>query len=381
MRRMIILALTLLLLLFIAPASSSAGEWSPHVVWQAAKIGKIASEMQLGPNGLFYAVSGNKLIVMHENGGKLWESAGLDSNKSGRPVFDSHGSIFIPGSASIQEFKLNGSSGWSFKIYQKSSKSAALLTSGPGGLLYLPLPSGLYAVDTSGHYKWMITSWDEGYKSSTQLESDIEVYACLGNNQAVFVILGNQQKGFSLIALSGEGKVFWRYFLGYIKEANLVNGKDGLIYATVNPKKIDRLNKGTVYAFDSNGDGKPLWSYHVIFDDLTAPTPSEHNLIYFCAGERLYAINKDDGTEAWYQPLYKAISQPSVDESSKRVYLGTEDKRLLAVTLQGRLDWELILDSKVSMQPLVRPGGYLYAVTDAGSIYKIKDEPPVTNGG
>ncbi|OPX91273.1 PQQ-binding-like beta-propeller repeat protein [Pelotomaculum sp. PtaB.Bin117] len=375
-RRMIILVIALFLFLVLpGPPAECYGERLPRVVWQATEIGKLTYGLQLGPNGLYYALSGDKLTVVDENGHKLWENNLPDGNKSGCPVFDSRGSIFIPGSALIQEVKLNGGKGWNFKIYQGNSKTAALLTTGPGGLLYLHLPSGLYAVDTAGHYKWMVMQWEQGASDSTKMKLDWEILACAGSDQVVFVILGKKKEGFTLMALSEEGKIYWRYSLGKIKGANLVTGKDGRIYVTVNPAKIDEMSKGKVYAFDSKGDGSPLWSYHLSYDDLTAPTPSEHDLVYFCAGERLYAVNKNNGTEAWHQPLYKAISRPSVDESSKRVYLGTEDKRLLAVTQQGRLDWELTLDDKVSMQPMVGPGGYLYVVTDAGSIYKIEDIP------
>jgi len=377
-----IITLTLpILLFFIAPALSAecSDEWSPHVVWQA-KIGKPTSELQLGPNGLFYVPSGNKLAALDENGRKLWETAASGGGKSGRPVFDPYGSIFMPGNALIQEIKLNGSKGWSFKVYQDSSKSAAQLTNGPGNLLYLPLPSALYAVDTAGHYKWMVMQWCEENTYSTQLDTDWEILASAGNDQAVFVILGRKDEGFYLMSLSEEGKIFWRCPLGDIKGAKLVNGTDGMVYATVNPQKINDLNKGMVYAFDSYGDGRPLWIYSVGYNDVTAPTISEYGLLYFCAGERLYALNQDDGTEAWHQIFSEAVSRPSVDENSKRVYLGTEDKRLLSVSPEGRLDWELTLDGKVSIQPFAGPDGYLYVVTDTGTVYKIKDEPPDTNG-
>ncbi|OPX90752.1 MAG: Serine/threonine-protein kinase AfsK [Pelotomaculum sp. PtaB.Bin104] len=380
MYHLIILAIALLLF-FATPnlPAECSSEWSPRIIWQVPDLGKLSSELQLGPNGLFYLPSGNKLVVVDENGHKLWE-AEVGGSELGHPVFDSHGSIYIPGNALIQEVKLNGSSGWNFTVCQGKSKSTAQLTTGPGDLLYLHLPSALYAVDTAGHYKWMVLQWARGNAYSTQIEDGLSVMASAGNDQAVFVILGKKGEGFSLMALSQDGKIFWRYWLGDIKGASLVTGKDGLIYATVNPKKIDRLNKGTIYAFDSKGDGSPRWSHHVTYDDLTAPTLSEHGLLYFLAGERLYSLNIDDGTEVWCDPLYKALSRPSVDESSQRVYLGTEDNRLLAVNPQGRMDWELTLDDKISLQPLIKPDGYLYVVTDAGTLYKIKDEPPASTG-
>jgi len=216
--------------------------------------------------------------------------------------------------------------------------------------------------------------WESEDANRNQAVSGREILSCAGNSQAVFVVYGNKKGGFSLVAVSGEGKILWRHWLGDIKTANLVTGKDGRLYVTVNPGKVDRQNRGKVYLFDSGGDGSPLWSYSLAYDDLTAPTLSENGLLYFCAAERLYALNQTDGTEAWYEPLYKAISRPAVDAATGRLYLGTDDNRLLAVTSQGRLDWELTLDGKVSRLPLVGAGGYLYVVTDTGSLYKIKDD-------
>jgi outer membrane protein assembly factor BamB len=379
MYRIIILFSTLFLFFAVpAPFAGAYGERSPRIVWQT-KAGNPASELQLGPNGLFYLPTGNKLVVVDDTGRKLWEAGGPSGSGGGRPVFDAFGSIFFPGGALIQEIKLNGSQGWNFAVYQGSSNAAAQLTAGPGNLLYMPLSSALYAVDTVGRYKWMLLQWDSGDAGRSKV-ADREILACAGNEKAVFVVTAKKGEAASLVTVSGEGKVLWRYWLGDLKSANLVTGRDGLLYATVNPGKLDNQNKGTVYAFGSEGGG-PLWSYPVKYDDLTAPTLSEGGLLYFCAGERLYAINRADGKEAWYEPLYKAISRPAVDDACGRIYLGTDDKRLLAVTPEGRLDWELTVDGKVSLQPLARPGGYLYAVTDAGTLYKIKDEPNGFRGG
>lgn len=379
MYRIIVFVATLFFLFACpVPFAVSCAEGAPRVVWQVPRLGKPSAELQVGPNGLYYLPSGSKLAVVDDSGRKLWEAAGPAGGGAGRPLFDTHGSIFFPGSALIQEIKLNGSIGWNFTVYQGKSSTTAQLTAGPGSLLYLPLPAALYAVDTVGHYKWTMLRWDTEDANRTQAVAKREILACAGNNQAVFVVYGEKKEGFSLAAVNGEGMILWRYWLGDIKTAGLVPGPDGRLYVTVNPTKVDRLNRGKVYAFDGDGEGSPRWSYSVIHDDLTAPTLSEHGLLYFCAGEKLYALNRADGTEAWCEPLYKAISRPAVDDASGRIYLGTDDKRLLAVSPQGRLVWELALDDKASWQPLVGSGGYLYVVTDTGSLYKIKDELPVS---
>lgn len=377
MYRPVILIVTLLFLFTCLPGAAFSGEGSPRVIWQVPRLGQSSSELQLGPNGLFYLPSGNKLVVVDDAGRKLWEAPGPGGGKGGRPVFDAYGSIFFPGSAMVQEIKLNGSSGWNFSVYQDGSGSAAQLTSGPGKLLYLPLPPALYAVDTLGHYKWVLLQWDNEDANRTTAVAGREILACAGDSRAVYVIYGEKKEGFFLVAVSGEGKVLWRRWLGDIKEASLApGGADGRLYVTVNPGKLDRNNKGKVYAFAGDGEGTPLWSHSVPFDDLTAPALSEHGLLYFCAGGKIFALNMADGTEAWSQTLYKAKYRPAVAEAGRRVYLGTEDNRLLCVNGQGRLDWELALDGKASRQPLVAPNGYIYVVTDNGTLYKIKDEVP-----
>ncbi|NPV74711.1 MAG: PQQ-like beta-propeller repeat protein [Pelotomaculum sp.] len=373
MFRMIATVMTLFFLAGLIPETAFCSKGSPRVIWQVPRLGQPSAEPQLGPNGLFYLASGTKLVVLDDAGKKLLEAAGPGGGKGGRPVFDAFGSIFLPGRAMVQEVKLNGSSGWNFSVYQDNGSSPVQLTSGPGRFLYLPLPSALYAVDTLGHYKWVLLQWDTDDAYRTQAVAGREILACAGNDKAVFVVYGKRNEGYFLVAVGGEGKILWRYWLGDIKEANLVPGTDGRLYLTVNPAKIDRYSKGTVNAFDVNR-GSLLWRYPVSYNDLTAPTLSEDGLLYFCAGEKLFAINLSDGSEAWSVSLYKAKYRPAVAEAGRRIYLGTDDNRLLAVNRQGRLDWELELDGKAFRQPVVGPGGYIYVITDNGTLYKIKDE-------
>jgi len=359
---------------------AAPADGSPEVVWQVPRLGQVSSEPVLGPNGLFYLAAGNKLIVVDGSGRKLLEAAGSTGSAPSRPVFDAYGSIFLPGSSLIQEIKLNGSKGWTFAVYQDESNSKNWLSAGPGKLLYLPLSGALYAVDTVGHYKWVMLQWEslDAYRSEAVTKR--KVLACAGNEKAVFVVLSEGKDKSSLIAVNGEGRVLWRYWLGEVSSANLVTGSEGIVYLSVNPNKIDDLNKGRIYAFDSSGDGKPLWSYSLPYNNLTAPTPTSHGLVYFCAGERLVVLNQADGREAGWQKFYKAISRPAVDEVSRRIYLGTEDNRLVAVSPQLRLEWDMELDGKVSQRPLTGPDGYIYVVTDTGTMYKIKDQAALSTG-
>ncbi|TEB07841.1 Serine/threonine-protein kinase AfsK [Pelotomaculum schinkii] len=359
------------LMVYTIPLAECYDAGTPQIIWQAQKLGK-STDFNLGPNGLFYLFSGNKLVAVDAGGQKLWEATVPGGAKAGRLIFDQHGSVFYPGSAFIQEIKLNGGSGWSFAVYQGNNKDDSQLTFGPGNLLYLPLASGLYAVDTAGKYKWMM-HWESDDAISTQADKGRKTLACAGTTQAVYVATGIGGKENRLVAVSGDGEILWGYWLGNIKAVNLATGSDGRLFVTTGPIKNADGTLWKVCAFDSKSDGSPLWSNSVKCKNMTEPTVSEHGLLYFRADDKLVALNQADGTEAWSNLIYKVVTAPAVAEGSKRVYLGTQDNRLLAVNQQGRLDWELTLDGKVSCRPLFGPGGIIYVTTEKGSLYKIQD--------
>ena len=375
MRIIISFILAMLFTVSSSGAIAYAGEWNPKIEWHLKISGKPSSEIQIGPNGLFYVPSGNKITVFDEKGRKLQEITGNSgSGGAGAPVFDPQGSIFMPGKDMFQEIKLNGSLGWKFNIYATGGSSQALLTPGPGRLLYLHAPSGLYAVDTVGRYRWMLYQWNLAGNVSTKTET-FKVIAAAGNERVVLSVVVRESGAAYLFAFDQDGELKWRFALGETKSANLVFGPDGLLYMTVNPAKATASNRGSLYAFDIDGNGKPLWSYKFQGDVLSAPTPTKHNQIYFMAGDVLYALNQTTGKEIWSNDLPKSNARPAVDDSSKRVYVGGVKNQLIALRPDSRVDWWLELNGKVSTPPLLAPDGYMYVVTDSGDVYKIKDRP------
>lgn len=347
---------------------------SPRIVWQAERLGKPSAELQLGPNGLFYLPAGNKLIIVNASGHKLLEIGGSPGAKGGLPVFDNFGSIFFPGGSLVQEIKLNGSRGWSFNVYQDGAgKAETLLTSGPGNFLYMPLADSLYVLDTLGRYKWSLLQWSSADGARSQPVAGREIMACAGNKKAIFVAYKDKGRGTTLVSVNGAGDILWRYWLGDIKTVNLAVAPDGQLYAAANPSKLDRLNRGKIYAFGSGDEGRLHWIYSIALNDITRPVVTGHGMLYFCASEQLFVIDIEHGQEVWRQTLSKAASRPAVTPGGERIYLGTSDGRLLAVSQQGRLVWDLTLDGAVTQSPFIGPDGYIYVITDKGSLYKIDD--------
>lgn len=361
------------LAMFLAPLLGSSPCFAKDIAWKITGLGKPSEQIMTGPNGLLYIPSGNKTALVDANGKKLQEITVSGTSKGGLPVFGPYGTLYYPGSNSVQQILANGSSGWNFTIQEDSNKSTPLLSTGPQNLLYLPLPTALYAVDGSGHYKWHMF-WDNTEANRPWIETKREIKNCTGNDKNLFVVYGEKNSGFSLLAVDGKGEIDWRYWLGEIKDVGLTTSPDGNLYVTANPDRLDKYNKGKVYMFEPDTNGSPAWTYTVSLEGLTSPTVTPGGQLYFCAREYLFMLDASDGKEIWRHKLLEAKSQPAVDENSKRIYLGTDDERLLAVSSQGRLLWDIDLEGNVVGPPLAAAGGEIYVATDKGILYKIKDQ-------
>jgi outer membrane protein assembly factor BamB len=343
-------------------------------------LGRLTGDPLVGPNGRLHLEAGNKLFAIDAKGRQIWEAPGPAGGNLGQPLFAGNGSIFLPGRAVVQEIKLNGATGWSFAVYQGGSGAggsgggkAPLLTGGPGDLLYLPLPAGLYAVDVRGHYRWSLLQWDADDLYATRPVRDREILACAGNSRAVFVVHGNKREGYRLAAVDEKGKILWGYRLGELKNCHLMIGKDEQLIVVANPAKLDRLNKGRTFAFQSTGDDRPQWTHSLPYNDLSAPALAADGTLYFCAGKRLYAVDTGNGEQKWYLPLLNVVSPPAVDAAGGRIYAGSSNGRLFAASPAGRMIWERELDGAIEHAPLVGPDGHLYVTTNKGTLYKIKD--------
>jgi len=357
----------------VFPAAGQSGQ-PVRLIWQLTGLGRPGADMLMGTNGLLYLPVGNTLTAVTTDGEPVWSVPPAVGNKLGRPVFGPAGSIFLPGDDAVQEIKTGGSTGWGFQVYRGTNggATAALLCGGPGNdLLYLPLPDALYALNVRGRFKWALLSWDSVDANSVVTPQGREILDAAGDGGGVYVIYGVKGGNYYLAAVGADGSLRWRYSLGFVKSAHVFVGGDGLIYVTASPARLGRVQKGTVYAFAPRGTGSPAWSFRVPYDDLSAPAFSASGVLYFCAGDRLYALDAQSGAEEWDLPLLNITSPPAVDDAAGLVYVGGKDGYIFAVGRAGGLAWERDLDGAVTRTPLVGADGYLYVVTDRGSLYKL----------
>jgi outer membrane protein assembly factor BamB len=373
------LSILIALLILAAPVGLRPGlAAGARIEWKLTRLGKPFSDPVVAPNGLMYFITGKNLLALDTGGKQILNIKSPADSGDPRPVFLPNGSILLAGQSSVQEIKANGGSGWRISITdgKKQARSNPLLTSGPDNLLYLPLPTGLYAVDTNGNYRWKMT-WEESESRNPLIDTKREILACAADEQYLYTVYGSKDAGYTLAAVDAAGDRAWRYSLGSIKEAGLATDLEGNLCVTANTAKAAKgQSAGRLYFFESGSGGDPAWIYSTLYNDLTAPGFSNDGRVYFCAGECLFAINASSGKEIWRDKLYKAATRPFVDNATGIIYLGTDDNRLLAVGSQGRLMWGMELEGNITVQPLNTSDGKLYVATDKGVLYMITGTSP-----
>ncbi|PKM76620.1 MAG: hypothetical protein CVU90_11755 [Firmicutes bacterium HGW-Firmicutes-15] len=352
-----------------------------QISWRLSGLGKLSGEMMLAPNGKLLLPLGNKMVCVDLQGKVLWETKGASSGAMGQPIIGENDSIYAANASSVQETKLNGTNAWSFSVYSGAKGSKVpLLASGLDEILYLPLPNALYAVNLSGHYVWMLSPWDSSEAYNTKLITTREFLACAADKQAFYVVYGEKKGGYRLAAISKQGKFLWTYWLGDITEASILPAEDGKIFAIVNFNKSSsrsgqstKLKTGKVYSFQIENGRSPKWQYTLnTTTELSAPV-LYNMILYLTGGNKLYALNADNGSIIWEDPLLNLVSPPVVDPQTERIYAGSSDGDLFAVNQSGRMVWDRTLDSAIDRAPLVGPDGFLYVFTQKGSLYKIRD--------
>jgi len=374
---------------------AAEAEQSAQINWRLSGLGKLSGDMILAPNGKLLLPLGNTMVCVDLQGKVLWEAQGSSSGAMGQPVIGENDSIYAANASSVQETKLNGTNAWSFSVYSGAQGTKVpLLASGADEILYLPLPNALYAVNLSGHYMWMLSPWDSSEAYDTKQVTTREFMACAADKQAFYVVYGEKKGGYRLAAISKQGKFLWTYWLGDITRATLLPAEDGRIIVTASFKKSSSGSMGgntsgstagstkksaalkteKVYSFRIENGSSPEWQYTLkTTTELSVPVLYKNKILYLTGGNSLYALNADNGSIIWEEPLLNLVSPPVVDPQTERIYAGSSDGDFFAVNQSGRMVWDRTLDGSIDRAPLVGSDGFLYVFTQKGSLYKIRD--------
>lgn len=310
----------------------------------------------------------------------LWEMRSKGKGNLGSPVMSESGAIYFASASAIQEGKLNGALGWDFSIYAEGkAPKTPLLARGPGNILYLPLPDALYAIDTVGHYVWMLSPWETSDGKASKLTKPRTFLACCADDKAFYIVFGDKAGNYKLAAIGAKGEYLWNYWLGDINSAFLLADKAGKIYASVNYNKSARgsggskLNQGKVYCFKNTLGRTPLWSStFLVSDEISMPALGNNKTLYFRGGNKIYALDAEKGKTLWDTPLLRLKSAPAVSKKGY-IYAGSSDGYLYAIKPSGRMAWYRQLEGAIERAPLMGPDNNIYVHTGKGNLYKVKD--------
>lgn len=353
--------------------TGSVCEAAPQVLWEKSRVGKLSAELLLAPNGNLLLPLGSQLKSVSPDGKELWNFK-VPGGGAGRLAISKAGAIFYPSSSSVQEIKVNGARGWRFSVFEAGRKSkGAMVAWGSSGHIYLPLVSGMYILDQAGCCVAKLSPWESRDRQMTKLPTYFNVLSAIADETACYVVYSDDKAGYWIAAVNNQGQLFWRYWLGDLKDAYLLQGTDGTVYAVTSLKKGRKgksKDKGKVYAFDSRDGREPLWKTAINCDRIAGSALSTETL-YLTAEDHIYALDIRNGKIVWDKRFLDVVSPPAVDPRSGYLYIGCSDGRLIAVDQRARMCWSLPLEGAITHAPLITPGGYLYVATDKSKLYKI----------
>lgn len=137
-----------------------------------------------------------------------------------------------------------------------------------------------------------------------------------------------------LYALYPSGDLKWKYRFKNRPVTSPIIGYDGSIYIGVWSGKLHALAP----------NGKIRWSFQTVGEDF-AGTPvlgSDGTIFVPCKGGYLQALTYA-GKEKWRLRLQSEISDSPAVGLNDRVYVGTDDRRLLVIDASGDIVWEVPL--------------------------------------
>ena len=361
--------ITLLAVFILASHSGSAQAkelFSPYArtEWEVKSSNKLSADITVASNNLLYCPVGSSIICYDINSGsKLWEQKLNLSGKISHPLIIKDQNIYATGTDGVQQLKLNGSLNWTFKIspLKSGSCTGTLVSPGPTDLLYVGADDTIYGLDPGKNFIW-------------RYSDQKNILDSLSDERAVYVCEKDKKGETTLIALDTKGERIWSRYLGKIKNVHMGMGPNQNLYVITNPTKLDKYSSGKVRCIDV-ASGNIVWDYTVKADNLTQPSFSSNQKIVFSGGKKLYCLDAITGSCQWNLPLINLASGASIDNTNKRIYVGTSDGRVFSVSFIGKVLWGKQFDDKdaVSLTPVTLKDGGILIYTDKGVIMKIID--------
>jgi len=288
------------------------------------------------------------------------------------PTIGPDGTIYIGShDGTIYAVERDGSLSWSYEASSTISTSPAIAEDGT--IYFVTTDGGFYSLNEDGAENWVLEDLleQEGELAGPVISSPVirEDGTVLVASEEVYSVYPN-------------GTVEWKYVHTFEGEDHPSPGQvqstpaiddEGNIYFgySVNTPMGDI---GLLLAL--NPEGEQIWQYEIRDDQddwdygagvRSSPAISEDGKIYFGSyNNRLYALNKENGTEVWnYETGGDIFSSPAIGHYGT-IYVGSADNNLSAVHTErtdgeaGTEKWRFEAGGEVHSSPAVGPEGMIY---------------------
>lgn len=167
--------------------------------------------------------------------------------------------------------------------------------------------------------------------------------------------------GGTLTALArADGAVKWKLDLGDRSYATPCIAPDGTIYAGSDAKKIVAVSPA----------GKVRWSLDTDGDADTGPVLGKDNTLVFAAGRMVYGVTPQGSVRFRFAAKRKVYTSPVI-AGDGRVFFGSQDHHVYALTREGGALWSVDLGADVDGAPALSNDGALFVGTDAGEVVRV----------
>ena len=320
---------------------------SGYARWIFSSTERIVSTPALGPDGTIYISSLDRsLFAVSPQGKKKWSYA-TDDLVLSSPATAIDGTVYIASKDSyLYAVGGDGKELWKFGtqgIIDSSPRVAA------DGTIYIAShDANLYAVNPQGKQIWTYQAADKFKRSTPALAADGTIY------------IGSQD-GF-LHAVSPKGTRKWLLKACDSITASPTVDTDGTVYIGCWDGRLQAIlpNRSIKWTFRTKG---PI---------LATPVLGRDGTVYIGSDDKFfYAINPQTGTERWkfqsgvYQKKMKKFIRKPVNGSqgyiqasaaldgSGRLYFGSVNEYLYALTSKGKLFWQFDAGGWVDNAPIV----------------------------
>lgn len=141
-------------------------------------------------------------------------------------------------------------------------------------------------------------------------------------------------------------------------------GDDGSLY----------LGGASGYFYALNPDGTLKWEFEGRAPFYGSPVYANGKVFATALDQNIYALDAQTGEWLWEFQTSSPIFRSSPAGDRERLYFGSEDAEVYAMTGDGSLLWTYVLDGPLGNSPVVDEAGSVYFASRRGTLYSLNSQ-------